>query len=138
MALIETNTASARAKCQNLRILPMARALGVVCGLALALAMSLTTGANAGAEDTTLNIATWGGAYGQSQEIAYFEPFAKETGTTVTTEIYDGSLAKIKEMIGSSDSGIDVIDVSGATLGALCNDGLLETIQASSLGAAPH
>ncbi|HKB23116.1 MAG TPA: polyamine ABC transporter substrate-binding protein, partial [Methyloceanibacter sp.] len=121
----------------------MARALGVVCGLALALAMSLTTGANAGAEDTetlngtTLNIATWGGAYGQSQEIAYFEPFAKETGTTVTTEIYDGSLAKIKEMIGSSDSGIDVIDVSGATLGALCNDGLLETIEASSLGAAP-
>jgi len=143
MALIETNTASARAKRQNLRILPMARALGVVCGLALALAMSLTTGANAGAEDTetlngtTLNIATWGGAYGQSQEIAYFEPFAKETGTTVTTEIYDGSLAKIKEMIGSSDSGIDVIDVSGATLGALCNDGLLETIEASSLGAAP-
>jgi len=49
MALIETNTASARAKRQNLRILPMARALGVVCGLALALAMSLTTGANAGA-----------------------------------------------------------------------------------------
>jgi len=143
MALTETNTASARAKRQNLRILPMARALRVVCGLALALSMSLTAGANAGAEDTetlngtTLNIATWGGAYGQSQEIAYFEPFAKETGTTVTTEIYDGSLAKIKEMIGSSDSGIDVIDVSGATLGALCNDGLLETIEASSLGAAP-
>ena len=143
MALIETNTASARGKRQNLRILPMARALGVVCGLALAFSMSLTAGANAGTEDTetlngtTLDIATWGGAYGQSQEIAYFEPFAKETGTTVTTEIYDGSLAKIKEMIGSSDSGIDVVDVSGATLGALCNDGLLDTIEASSLGAAP-
>jgi putative spermidine/putrescine transport system substrate-binding protein len=85
----------------------------------------------------TLSIATWGGAYGQSQEIAYFEPFAKETGTKVATETYDGTLAKIKEMIGGETSDIDVVDVSAGTLGTLCSDGLLETIEASSLGAAP-
>src|SRR4029450_6054752 len=115
------------------------------CGLATALAMSLSPGAGAVPEDTatlsgsgtTLNIATWGGAYGQSQEAAYFEPFAKETGTTVSTETYDGSLAKIKEMIGGSETDVDVVDVSNGTLGALCNDGLLEPIEASSLGAAP-
>ncbi|HEY6670256.1 MAG TPA: extracellular solute-binding protein [Methyloceanibacter sp.] len=115
------------------------------CGLAAALAVSLAASAGAMAEDTaapaesggTLSIATWGGAYGQSQEIAYFEPFAKETGTTIATEIYDGTLAKIKEMIGSSESEVDVVDVSSATLGTLCSDGLLETIEASSLGAAP-
>lgn len=100
------------------------------------LAAGLTASAGAQAEDT-LSIATWGGAYGQSQEIAYFEPFAKETGTRIAAEAYDGTLAKIKEMIGGPEPDIDVVDVSAATLGALCSDGLLETIEASSLGAAP-
>lgn len=105
------------------------------CAFALAMAGSLGAAAGASAEDT-LNIATWGGAYAQSQEIAFFEPYAKETGTRVATEIYDGTLAKIKEMIGGS-SAIDVADVSAGALDTLCRDGLLETIAASSLGAAP-
>ena len=101
---------------------------------AFAVAASLCVSPGARGEDT-LNIATWGGAYGQSQEIAFFEPYAKETGTRIATEIYDGSLAKIKEM---SDGGaIDVADVSAGVLNALCKDGLLETIATSSLGAAP-
>lgn len=106
------------------------------CGLAAILAACVVASAGARAEDT-LSIATWGGAYGQSQEIAYFEPFAKETGTRVATEIYDGTLAKIKAMIGGAESDVDVVDVSAATLGTLCSDGLLEPIEASSLGAAP-
>jgi putative spermidine/putrescine transport system substrate-binding protein len=116
------------------------RAIAVDCGrctaLAAALAACLSASAGALAEDT-LSIATWGGAYSQSQEIAYFEPFAKQTGTSISTEIYDGSLAKIKEMIGGDQPAVDVVDVSAATLGSLCNDGLLEPIEASSLGAAP-
>jgi putative spermidine/putrescine transport system substrate-binding protein len=105
------------------------------CALALALSLSLAAPTGALADDT-LNIATWGGAYSQSQEIAFFEPYAKETGTGIATEIYDGTLAKIKAMI-EGDSAIDVVDVSAGTLNALCKDGLLETIAASSLGAAP-
>ncbi len=104
--------------------------------LAAALAACLGASAGALAEDT-LNIATWGGAYGQSQEIAFFEPYAKETGTRIATEIYDGTLAKIKEMIGDGETELDVIDVSAGTLNALCNDGLLEPIAPSSLGTAP-
>ena len=119
---------------------------GHVLRLAAALAFGLSLGvAVASAEDTsgagasggTLSVATWGGAYEQSQEIAYFEPFAKETGTSIATQIYDGSLAKIKAMIGGDSSPVDVVDLSSSALGALCNDGLLETIEASSLGAAP-
>ncbi len=107
--------------------------------LAAAFALMSSIASNARAEDSggTLNVATWGGAYEQSQEIAYFEPFAKETGTSVATQIYDGSLAKIKAMIGNESSPVDVVDVSSAALGALCSDGLLETIETSSLGAAP-
>lgn len=112
------------------------RALGFAAAFAL---LSSIAGGGARAVDTggTLNVATWGGAYEQSQEIAYFEPFAKETGTSVATQVYDGSLAKIKEMIGNESSPVDVVDVSSAALGALCSDGLLETIETSSLGAAP-
>ena len=105
------------------------------CGLAaIAAACSLAYGV-ARAEDT-LSIATWGGAYGQSQETALFEPFAKETGTRIATEIYDGSLAKIREMI-DGDNSLDVVDLSPATLAPLCADGLLETIDVSSLGTGP-
>jgi putative spermidine/putrescine transport system substrate-binding protein len=117
-------------------MLAIAGAIGRRCALAAALAACLSASTGARAEDT-LSIATWGGAYSQSQEIAYFEPYAKETGTSISTEIYDGTLAKLKEMIGGAALAIDVVDVSAATLGILCNDGLLEPIEASSLGAAP-
>jgi putative spermidine/putrescine transport system substrate-binding protein len=118
------------------RMLTTAAGAGQSCGVAVVLALGIVVCASARAEDT-LSVATWGGAYGQSQEIAYFEPFAKETGTRIATEVYDGTLAKIKEMIGGAESNVDVVDVSAATLGTLCNDGLLEPIEPSSLGAAP-
>jgi putative spermidine/putrescine transport system substrate-binding protein len=145
MSSTENTTVSGQSNRQTYGDLSMACAIGRRCALAAALAVSLSASAGAMAQETaapaesegTLSIATWGGAYGQSQEIAYFEPFAKETGTTIATEIYDGTLAKIKEMIGGSESEVDVVDVSSATLGTLCSDGLLETIEASSLGAAP-
>jgi putative spermidine/putrescine transport system substrate-binding protein len=104
--------------------------------LAALFAAGLSASAGALAEDT-LSIATWGGAYGQSQEIAFFEPYAKQTGTKIATETYDGTLAALKEMIGGDAPAVDVVDVSAAALGRLCNDGLLEPIEASSLGAAP-
>jgi putative spermidine/putrescine transport system substrate-binding protein len=107
---------------------------GIVAALAAAIMLApLDVGAQ---ESGTLNIATWGGAYGQSQEIAYFEPFAKETGTKIEMEIYDGSLAKIREMIDGGGA-VDVMDVSSATLGTLCRNGLLEPIEVSTIGSAP-
>lgn len=105
--------------------------------IAAVLVVGIGLAPGASAEETTLSVATWGGAYGQSQEIALFEPFAKQTGTAIATEIYDGSLAKLKTMIDGSNTPVDVIDVSAGTLGTLCGDGLLERIEPSSLGAAP-
>ncbi|WP_431557309.1 extracellular solute-binding protein [Methyloceanibacter sp.] len=111
-------------------------------GLLLAAGLGLViSGASAqqstGATGATLNVATWGGAYGQSQEIAFFEPFAKETGTKIAMEIYDGSLAKLKGMIDGTSTTMDVVDVSSSALGTLCNDGLLEKISITTLGAPP-
>jgi putative spermidine/putrescine transport system substrate-binding protein len=129
-------TVSSQLDYQVCSMLTIAGAAGRRCALATALAVCLSASAGARAEDT-LSIATWGGAYSQSQEIAYFEPYAKETGTSISTEIYDGTLAKLKEILGGNAPAVDVVDVSAATLGTLCNDGLLEPIEASSLGTAP-
>ena len=129
-------TVSSQVKRHICGLIAMADAVGRRFALTAALAACLSASAGARAEDS-LSIATWGGAYSQSQEIAFFEPYAKETGTSISTEIYDGTLAKLKEMIGGDAPAVDVVDVSAATLGILCNDGLLEPIEASSLGAAP-
>ena len=129
-------TVSSQLDTQVCGMLAIAGDAGRRCALAAALAVCLSASAGARAENT-LSIATWGGAYSQSQEIAYFEPYAKETGTSISTEIYDGTLAKLKEILGGDAPAVDVVDVSAATLGSLCNDGLLEPIEASSLGAAP-
>ena len=82
---------------------------------------------------TSLSVASWGGAYGQSQEIAYFEPFTKKTGVKITTETYDGTLATIKAKIGGSTSPFDIVDLSAYALDMLCRDGLLETIDSATL-----
>jgi putative spermidine/putrescine transport system substrate-binding protein len=83
------------------------------------------------ADGVPLAIATWGGAYGQSQDVAYFEPFTKKTGVKIKSETYDGSLAAIKAKLGQ----FDVLDLSPAALDALCREGLLDKIDKSTLEA---
>ena len=117
------------------------------CAVALATAWLLLAPSVASAQDApatetkpsdaTLSIATWGGAYGQSQEIAYFEPFTKKTGVKIKTETYDGTLAAIKDKIGAGTSPFDIVDVSQGALDALCRDGLLEQLDSSTLTSAP-
>jgi putative spermidine/putrescine transport system substrate-binding protein len=107
----------------------------------LLLAASGTSAQDAPASDAkpanggTLSIATWGGAYGQSQDIAYFQPFTQKTGVKIKTETYDGTLGAIKDKIGASPSPIDVVDLSQSALDALCKDGKLETLDGSMLTA---
>jgi len=107
----------------------------------LLLAASGTSAQDAPASDAkpanggTLSIATWGGAYGQSQDIAYFQPFTQKTGVKIKTETYDGTLGAIKDKIGASPSPIDVVDLSQSALDALCKDGKLETLDDSMLTA---
>jgi len=104
--------------------------------LVLTVAAALGAAPSVGQAQTTLGVATWGGAYGQSQEVVFFEPFAKETGISITTVIYDGDLAKLKTMIEGGGTPIDVVDLSASALDTLCKEGLLETIDPSALSAA--
>ncbi len=104
------------------------------CGTAFALvAAALSFPGSAHAKDT-LNVSTWGGAYGRAQEIALFEPFAKKSGTAIATEIYDGNLSKLRGLIEGNGAPVDLVDVSAGTLDTLCKEGVLEKIDAASLG----
>jgi putative spermidine/putrescine transport system substrate-binding protein len=99
------------------------------------IALLVTTPIGARAEDAvSLSIATWGGAYGQSQEIAYFKPFTEATATKITADPYDGTLAAIKVKIGTSP--YDVVDLSAGNLDALCRDGLLDAFDTTALTAS--
>ncbi len=84
----------------------------------------------------TLAVATWDGAYGQSQKAAYFEPFTKDTGIKIDVSTYSGTLAAAKAKIGGA-APADIIDLSTGIADALCRDGQLETIESSILGAGP-
>ena len=103
------------------------------CGAIFALVAAALSFADSARAQDALNVATWGGAYGRAQEIALFEPFAKETGTVIATEIYDGNLSKLRGLIEASGAPVDVVDVSADTLNTLCKEGLLEKIDAASL-----
>jgi putative spermidine/putrescine transport system substrate-binding protein len=102
---------------------------------ALALAAGVLAQAANAEDGEKLTIATWGGAYGQSQEAAYFQPFTEATGTKIDAVSYDGSLDAITEKLGENPSPYDVVDLSSGTLERLCRDGMLERIDSASLGS---
>src|SRR5262245_56575625 len=98
-------------------------------------ALSLALAVPALAEDT-LTVTSWGGAYTKSQELAYFQPFAKETGTKVLQDEWDGSTAKLKGMVETKQVTWDVVDVEPGHALQGCDEGWLEPIDYSKLGGA--
>ncbi len=74
----------------------------------------------------TLKIATWAGAYAEAQKIAVFDPFSKDTGTKIDASLQAGAA-------GVSGADWDVADLSSADASAMCDKGLLETIDAATL-----
>ena len=82
-----------------------------------------------------LNITSWGGAYQMSQRKAYFEPYAKQSGTKITEEEYNGEIAKIRAMVEAKSVTWDVVDVDTPDARIQgCAEGILETIDWAKLG----
>ena len=84
-----------------------------------------------------LTVVSWGGAYTMSQVKAYHEPFAKETGTQILSEDYNGGLAQIKAQVDSGNVTWDVVDLELSDVVRGCDEGLLEEIDWSILPPAP-
>jgi putative spermidine/putrescine transport system substrate-binding protein len=85
------------------------------------------------AQQKSLTVVSWGGAYTKSQVEAYHKPYAIKTGTQIKSEDYDGSVAPIKAQVQSGKVTWDLVDVELADAVRLCDEGLIEKIDIKSL-----
>lgn len=98
----------------------LATVVATIFGVAIAAAQELT-------------VVSWGGAYTESQVEAYHKPFIAKTGAKVISEDYNGGIAEIKAQVEAGNVTWDVIDVELSDAIRACDEGLLETIDHSTL-----
>ena len=82
-----------------------------------------------------LTVVSWGGAYTKSQVEAYHKPFTAKTGKNILSEDYNGGIAEIKAQVEAGNVTWDIVDVELSDAIRACDEGLLETIDHSTLPA---
>ncbi len=89
-------------------------------------ALALTGVANAeGHMADSMTIVSWGGAYQTSQQKAYSEPYAEETGIQVTwDESSAEAVARLRAMSEADNVTWDLVDVVAADAMRLCDEGI--------------
>jgi len=97
-------------------------------------AVLLGTAASYAADAVT--IASFGGAYSESQKKAYTEPFQKEAGIQVNMTDYNGGLGEIRAQVEAGTVTWDVVDVEMQDAVRGCDDGLFEPLAGLELPAA--
>ncbi len=98
---------------------------------------ALIGGMTSAAMADALTIVSWGGAYTHSQVEAYHKPYTKMTGTKINSEDYSGGLAEVRAQVEAGNVTWDLLDVELSDAVRGCDEGILETIDASMLPAAP-
>ena len=104
---------------------------------ALAITASATFAGGHMADEMT--VVSWGGAYQVSQQRAYSEPYAADTGVTfVWDESSAEAVAKLRAMNEAGNVTWDLVDVVASDAIRLCDEGLAMEIDADeALAAAP-
>ncbi|MES2667000.1 MAG: ABC transporter substrate-binding protein [Pseudomonadota bacterium] len=87
------------------------------------------------AAQAEVTVMSWGGGYTTSQVEAYHKPFTAATGTPVISVDSDNPAPAVKAMVEAGNVTVDVADVEYADAIRLCDDGMLEPIDAASLPA---
>ena len=81
-----------------------------------------------------LTIVNFGGANGNAQKKAFYEPFDKATGTKIVPVEYNGEQAKIKAMVDTKNVSWDVVEVESPDVARGCDEGLFERLDWSKIG----
>lgn len=110
------------------------RRRGLLASVSLAGCLVVLGGTAWAADSVTL--ASFGGAYSESQKKAYAEPFQKDTGTHVEMTEYNGGLGEIRAQVESGNVAWDVVDVEMQDAVRGCDDGLFESLKDLELPAA--
>lgn len=82
-----------------------------------------------------LTVMSWGGAYGEAQTEAFVKPFMAATGITTVMVDSDNPATPAKAMVESGNVTVDVVSLEYADAIRLCDEGVLEPIDASTLPA---
>ena len=87
----------------------------------------------------SMTVVSWGGAYQNSQQKAYSEPYAEMTGVEfVWDESSNEAVAKLRAMAEAGNITWDLVDVVASDAMRLCDEGLAEEIDFDeALAAAP-
>lgn len=101
--------------------------------LSIASLLVLAAGAAPG-NANDLTVAGWGGAFNETLRKAYFAPFSKAEGITITEDTYLGGLAEIKAMVETGNLKWDLVNVEGAELELGCDEGLYEELDWTAIG----
>ena len=99
----------------------------------LILSTALTGMALAAQADVT--VMSWGGAYGAAQTEAHVKPWAAATGNATIMVDSDNPAPAIKAMVESGNVTVDVASVEYADAIRLCDEGVLEPVDAAALPA---
>jgi putative spermidine/putrescine transport system substrate-binding protein len=83
---------------------------------------------------SALTVVNFGGANGNAQKKAYYEPFEKATGTKVVPVEYNGEQAKVKAMVEAKNVTWDVVEVESPDVGRGCDEGLFEKLDYAKIG----
>lgn len=89
------------------------------------------------AANADVTVMSWGGAYGEAQTEAHVKPWAAATGNAAIMVDSDNPAPAIKAMVEAGNVTVDVASVEYADAIRLCDEGILEPIDAASLPAAP-
>lgn len=89
--------------------------------------------ATAAQADSSLAIMSFGGAYQAAQRKAVFDAYTAKTGTKIIEQEYGGEIAKIKAMVDSGNTTLDVIDVDAPTLQQGCDEGIFAPLDWSKI-----
>ena len=87
------------------------------------------------AANADVTVMSWGGAYGEAQTEAFVKPFIAATGKATIMVDSDNPAPAIKAMVEAGNVTVDVASVEYADAIRLCDEGVLEPIDAASLPA---
>ncbi|WP_137112672.1 ABC transporter substrate-binding protein [Rhodobacter sp. SY28-1] len=85
------------------------------------------------AANADVTVMSWGGAYGAAQNEVHVQPWATATGNTAVMVDSDNPAAPVKAMVEAGNVTVDVASLEYADVIRLCDEGILEPIDASIL-----
>jgi putative spermidine/putrescine transport system substrate-binding protein len=82
-----------------------------------------------------VTVMSWGGAYGEAQTEAFVKPFIAATGKATIMVDSDNPAPAVKAMVEAGNVTVDVASLEYADAIRLCDEGVLEPIDAAALPA---